>query len=225
MLALGVGLVFCLVRLSAVQAELERLNAVLSRTVTSVEAAQEAAGSTKTGDAQPPSALLLGSTADARLSPAQASALTQLVRDAVRAEREQQGQEAAAAAAEAIDAAKVLEIVKRDQGATFERHLDFHVSRWADAREQSLAEFSERAALSPSQRARLDVLSNHEIEVMVELFKTPAFREHPEALAERWASTLETTDDEVEQLLDDDQMAAWRKGRALERKLLFPWLD
>lgn len=224
--AVSVGLAFALAQLSSLHAELERVVGVLSRLAEATQTvpaeprvASDALGSRHVQPVQGPT----GAPPDGGL-PRDRAALAALVRQAVRAEHARQSQ-GADAASEPVDPERVLEIVKRDQGAILARHLEFHAGRWAAAREQSLDDFSERVGLSPNQRARLDVLSGAEIDEMVELFKQPRFRDHPAAFAKRWASTLAATDHEVEQLLDEDQMAAWRKGRAVERKLLFPWLE
>lgn len=217
--ALTVGLGVSLYQLAGLRADLDRVTSAFER-------AQDAATTSAVTAVQPP-AVGVGDRAVADAvavldagAPSTA-ALTELVRQVVRAEQERKPSHQAPE----VDEARILDVVRRDQGEVFERHLEFHADRWQASRGKWLDAFAERLELSDDQRASLDQLVQDETEVMVSLFRQPKFRDHPELLARRWAKTLAATDQEVAQLLDDTQMAAWKKGRAFERKTLFPWLD
>jgi hypothetical protein len=118
----------------------------------------------------------------------------------------------------------ILSVVEREASRVRDVQLEWHRSRWIEARNQQLALFAHQAQLTPDQTSGLQQALEHEADAMVDVLKRPSLLDDPDQVATDWQATLEETDHAAKQLLTPQQDAAWLAGRQFERRILWPWL-
>lgn len=119
---------------------------------------------------------------------------------------------------------QILSVMKEQGSKVVEKQLSYHRERWLDQRELALNSFAQRFNLDRGQQDQLWGLLSSEIDHMVDLLKKPESYEDPERYANEWKTMLLETDAAAHRVLDRDKSIAWDQQRALERKLLWPWL-
>ena len=129
------------------------------------------------------------------------------------------------AATRSRQAQRILEVVEREQARVADEHLAYHKERWLESRDLALKQFDDAVGLTTIQYDRLQPLLHGEVERMAEMLKDERYRDDPAAFSEEWDATLEKTDLAVRSILTARQREAWEEARAVERALLFPWLE
>jgi hypothetical protein len=119
---------------------------------------------------------------------------------------------------------QILNVMKEQGAKAVEKQLSYHRERWLDQRELALNSFAQRFNLNRAQQDQLWGLLSSEIDHMVDLLKKPESYEDPERYANEWKTMLLETDAAAHRVLDRDKSIAWDQQRALERKILWPWL-
>lgn len=131
---------------------------------------------------------------------------------------------AAAAAEHALTDQHIVAVVEREQARVRERQLLYQRTRWLEWRNAALEDFAKSYHLSPWQKQQLHQLLSDEVEDMVDILRRPDAAENPERVVKDWKKKLDETDEDARHVLEPAQVAPWDQARAIERRLLWPWL-
>ncbi len=122
------------------------------------------------------------------------------------------------------DPRQILSVVKGESDRIRDRQLDFVSGRWSAARKAALDRFTVEQKLEPEQKAQVQELLDTETNKLVALMRRPDALENPEQLAADWGAALRDTDRAAQAVLEPQQVPAWSMARAIERRVLWPWL-
>jgi hypothetical protein len=122
------------------------------------------------------------------------------------------------------DPKQILSVVGSEVSRIRDKHLEFQHAQWLKMRRAGLAQFATDQALSDQQRAELDDLLSDELDRWLELLRREDLADKPEELASEARAALRDTDEAARGVLDHMQYVRWMQIRAVERRVLWPFL-
>jgi len=122
------------------------------------------------------------------------------------------------------DPKQILSVVGSEVSRIRDKHLEFQHAQWLKMRRAGLAQFATDQALSDQQRAGLDDLLSDELDRWLELLRREDLADKPEELASEARAALRDTDEAARGVLDHMQYVRWMQIRAVERRVLWPFL-
>ena len=119
---------------------------------------------------------------------------------------------------------QILSVIERENNRVRDVQLEWSRARWLDTRQEQLTSFASQNKLSTTQTAELQKTLEHEVDTMVEVLRRPNLMEDPDSASSDWQALLDATDQAAAKVLTPEQLSNWNLARAIERKLLWPWL-
>jgi hypothetical protein len=118
----------------------------------------------------------------------------------------------------------ILSVVERENSRIRDVQLEWHRSRWLEARQQQLALFANNAKLDARQSALLETEMQRETDDMINLLKRSELAGDPDQAVTDLQAVLKHTDEQAKRILTPQQQQEWTQARLYERKVLWPWL-
>lgn len=122
------------------------------------------------------------------------------------------------------DPKQILSVVGSEVSRIRDKHLEFQRDQWLKWRRAGLAQFATEHALSDQQRAGIDNLLSDELDRWVELLRREDLADKPDELSAEARAALRDTDEAARDVLDNMQYVRWMQIRAVERRVLWPFL-